>query len=129
MLAPVAPPAAPAVAAPATPTAVEDEEQVAVVQLEKMPPTDETPSAAAQPIGADSWPVEAEAPVDATSLVASEPAAAVGDSSGSLSLSSRPGRVAVQVVDRLGTTGKRGTTTIPTEVIEKIVTVSTREVP
>jgi uncharacterized alkaline shock family protein YloU len=39
------------------------------------------------------------------------------------------GRVAVQVVDRLGTTGKRGTTTIPNEVVEKIVTVSTREVP
>jgi uncharacterized alkaline shock family protein YloU len=124
MLAPVTPPAAPAVAEPPTPAAVEeDDEPVAAVprvSVVKAPPTDETPSAptSAPPV---------EAPADATALVVNEPAS--GDNSGSLMLSSRPGRVAVQVVDRLGTTGKRGTTTIPTEVIEKIVTISTREVP
>jgi uncharacterized alkaline shock family protein YloU len=45
------------------------------------------------------------------------------------SASTTSGRVAVQVVDRLGTNARRGTTTIPPEVIEKIVTVSTRDVP
>jgi uncharacterized alkaline shock family protein YloU len=39
------------------------------------------------------------------------------------------GRVAAQVVDRLRTNAERGTTTIPTEVIEKIITVTAREVP
>lgn len=39
------------------------------------------------------------------------------------------GRVAVQVVDRLRSTGERGTTTVPTPVIEKIATLAVREVP
>ncbi|GIJ45639.1 hypothetical protein Val02_25250 [Virgisporangium aliadipatigenens] len=45
------------------------------------------------------------------------------------SVTSTSGRVAVQVVDRLGTNARRGTTTIPPAVIEKIVTTSTRDVP
>jgi uncharacterized alkaline shock family protein YloU len=45
------------------------------------------------------------------------------------SVSTTSGRVAVQVVDRLGTNARRGTTTIPPAVIEKIVTTSTRDVP
>jgi uncharacterized alkaline shock family protein YloU len=39
------------------------------------------------------------------------------------------GRVAVQVVDRLRSTAERGTTTVPTPVIEKIATLAVREVP
>src|SRR4029450_745757 len=40
-----------------------------------------------------------------------------------------PGRVAVQVVARLRSTAERGTTTVPTPVIEKIATLAVREVP
>lgn len=39
------------------------------------------------------------------------------------------GRVAVQVVDRLRSTAERGTTTVPTPVIEKIAILAVREVP
>jgi uncharacterized alkaline shock family protein YloU len=42
---------------------------------------------------------------------------------------STSGRVAVQVVDRLRSTAERGTTTVPTAVIEKIATLAVREVP
>jgi uncharacterized alkaline shock family protein YloU len=35
----------------------------------------------------------------------------------------------VQVVDRLRSTAERGTTTVPTHVIEKIATLAVREVP
>ena len=42
---------------------------------------------------------------------------------------STSGRVAVQVVDRLRSTAERGTTTVPTAVIEKIATLAIREVP
>jgi uncharacterized alkaline shock family protein YloU len=128
MLAPVTPPAAPGVAEPGVaepaPAPAGNEQPVSRVPLVKTPPTDETPSEPAAPVAAPAGPP----PVDATSLVPTEQSGS-GDNSGSLALPSRPGRVAVQVVDRLGTTGKRGTTTIPPEVIEKIVTVSTREVP
>jgi uncharacterized alkaline shock family protein YloU len=46
-----------------------------------------------------------------------------------VSPTSSSGRVAVQVVDRLRSTGERGTTTVPTPVIEKIATLAVREVP
>jgi uncharacterized alkaline shock family protein YloU len=52
---------------------------------------------------------------------------AVQPTSGAPAVSS--GRVAVQVVDRLRNTAERGTTTVPTEVIEKIATLAVREVP
>jgi uncharacterized alkaline shock family protein YloU len=42
---------------------------------------------------------------------------------------STSGRVAVQVVDRMRSTAERGTTTVPTPVIEKIATLAVREVP
>jgi uncharacterized alkaline shock family protein YloU len=42
---------------------------------------------------------------------------------------STSGRVAVQVVDRMRSTAERGTTTVPTSVIEKIATLAVREVP
>jgi uncharacterized alkaline shock family protein YloU len=62
--------------------------------------------------------VEAEAPV-----------AASEETSAEVAPTSPSGRVAVQVVDRLRSTGERGTTTVPTPVIEKIATLAVREVP
>jgi uncharacterized alkaline shock family protein YloU len=76
------------------------------------PPASEEPASA---------PVEAAAPVEAVS--ASEE---TGDE---VTPTSPSGRVAVQVVDRLRSTAERGTTTVPTPVIEKIATLAVREVP
>jgi uncharacterized alkaline shock family protein YloU len=58
----------------------------------------------------------AEGPADAPAEVAAGPL-------------TTSGRVAVQVVDRLRTNAERGTTTVPNMVIEKIITMSAREVP
>jgi uncharacterized alkaline shock family protein YloU len=63
--------------------------------------------------------VEAAAPVEAVPDEDDEPVTPTSPS----------GRVAVQVVDRLRSTGERGTTTVPTPVIEKIATLAVREVP
>jgi uncharacterized alkaline shock family protein YloU len=57
--------------------------------------------------------------------VSAPPASAPPASSGHAS----SGRVAVQVVDRLRNTAERGTTTVPSEVIEKIAILAVREVP
>ena len=62
---------------------------------------------------------EAAAPVEAASDEDDEPVTPTSPS----------GRVAVQVVDRLRSTGERGTTTVPTPVIDKIATLAVREVP
>ncbi len=63
--------------------------------------------------------VEAAAPVEAAPDEDDEPVTPTSPS----------GRVAVQVVDRLRSTGERGTTTVPTPVIEKIAALAVREVP
>jgi uncharacterized alkaline shock family protein YloU len=66
---------------------------------------------------------EPAAPEPATPSAAPEPAAPTSPGAAS------SGRVAVQVVDRLRSTAERGTTTVPTPVIEKIATLAVREVP
>jgi uncharacterized alkaline shock family protein YloU len=43
--------------------------------------------------------------------------------------SATSGRVAVQVVDRLRNNADRGTTTVPTEVMEKVAVLAVREAP
>jgi len=87
------------------------QQPTAAITLEKEP-ADEAPEPAAPEPAA----------------VASEPAAAAPEPATPTSPASS-GRVAVQVVDRLRSTAERGTTTVPTPVIEKIATLAVREVP
>jgi uncharacterized alkaline shock family protein YloU len=87
-----------------------------VVQPAEQPPTaaitlDKPPAEAPEPAADEPEPTAA----------APEPAAPTSPASS--------GRVAVQVVDRLRSTAERGTTTVPTPVIEKIATLAVREVP
>jgi uncharacterized alkaline shock family protein YloU len=88
---------------------------VQAVSFDK-PEADEPP--APEPVAAA--PV-VEEPASAEAAASSE---AASEETGSTS-----GRVAVQVVDRLRSTAERGTTTVPTPVIEKIATLAVREVP
>jgi uncharacterized alkaline shock family protein YloU len=85
----------------------------AVITFDKGSSEDPEPVAEAPEPAADT-PEEAAAP---------EPAAPTSPAPAS------SGRVAVQVVDRLRSTAERGTTTVPTPVIEKIATLAVREVP
>lgn len=64
--------------------------------------------------------------IDKAEAAAEEPDEASEDP---VATNSTSGRVAVQVVDRLRSTAERGTTTVPTAVIEKIATLAVREVP
>ncbi|GAA0952860.1 Asp23/Gls24 family envelope stress response protein [Virgisporangium aurantiacum] len=75
-------------------------------------------SPASEPTGAVSFD-KAEAAADEPDEASDDPVAT----------NSTSGRVAVQVVDRLRSTAERGTTTVPTPVIEKIATLAVREVP
>jgi uncharacterized alkaline shock family protein YloU len=76
-------------------------------------------AAPAEAAVAEAAPVEPAAPAEAAPEGADEPVTPTSPS----------GRVAVQVVDRLRSTAERGTTTVPTPVIEKIATLAVREVP
>lgn len=118
--------------------AVQPGEPTAAVSFDK--PASDAPlaeAAASESGPADSaWPVsapsaaapeeedEAPAPVEA----ATPPEAAAAEDE-PVTPTSPSGRVAVQVVDRLRSTAERGTTTVPTPVIEKIATLAVREVP
>jgi uncharacterized alkaline shock family protein YloU len=82
----------------------------AAITLEKAE-EEEAPGEASEPAAADT----SEAPEPVTPATPTSPASS--------------GRVAVQVVDRLRSTAERGTTTVPTPVIEKIATLAVREVP
>lgn len=75
-------------------------------------------SSASEPTGAVN--------IDKAEAAAEEPDEASEDP---VATNSTSGRVAVQVVDRLRSTAERGTTTVPTAVIEKIATLAVREVP
>ena len=93
-----------------------------VVQPAEQPPTaaitlDKPPAVAPEPAADEPEPAE----------TAPEPAAPTSPAPATGAASS--GRVAVQVVDRLRSTAERGTTTVPTPVIEKIATLAVREVP
>jgi uncharacterized alkaline shock family protein YloU len=90
-----------------------------VVRPEEQPPT--------AAITLDKPPVEAPEPAadePEPTATAPEPAAPTSPAATASS-----GRVAVQVVDRLRSTAERGTTTVPTPVIEKIATLAVRVVP
>jgi uncharacterized alkaline shock family protein YloU len=83
----------------------------------------------------EAWPVSAPpvsepepAPVEEASAEAA-PVEAAEEADEPVTPTSPSGRVAVQVVDRLRSTAERGTTTVPTPVIEKIATLAVREVP
>lgn len=97
----------------------------AVVNFDKPEPAGPPePAAEAAPVSAP--PVAA--PVSAPPAAAPEPAAAAPAPSEETG-ASLSGRVSVQTVDRLRSTAERGTTTVPTPVIEKIATLAVREVP
>jgi uncharacterized alkaline shock family protein YloU len=70
------------------------------------------------PVGGQPLTLDRDDEPEADEPGAAEPAAAASS-----------GRVAVQVVDRMRSTAERGTTTVPTHVIEKIATLAVREVP
>jgi uncharacterized alkaline shock family protein YloU len=86
------------------------------------------PESPASPASSES---SASEPTGAVSFDKAEPAAEEPDeaSDDPVATNSTSGRVAVQVVDRLRSTAERGTTTVPTAVIEKIATLAVREVP
>ena len=89
-------------------------------------PPDQPPTAA---ITLDK-PVEAPEPAaDEAEPTATAPEPAAPTSPAPAAAAASSGRVAVQVVDRLRSTAERGTTTVPTPVIEKIATLAVREVP
>jgi uncharacterized alkaline shock family protein YloU len=88
-----------------------------VVQPSTAQPSTVQPSTAAITLEKE----EPPAPAPETEPVAEEPVTPASPASS--------GRVAVQVVDRLRSTAERGTTTVPTPVIEKIATLAVREVP
>jgi uncharacterized alkaline shock family protein YloU len=88
----------------------------AAITLEKA--EEAAPAEAPDPVVVDSYDTsDAAAPEPVTPAAPVSPAPASS------------GRVAVQVVDRLRSTAERGTTTVPTPVIEKIATLAVREVP
>jgi uncharacterized alkaline shock family protein YloU len=95
--------------------------ETAVITFDKEPVEEPATALVAAPEPATAAPEPAAAEFEPAA--APEPAAPTSPGPAS------SGRVAVQVVDRLRSTAERGTTTVPTPVIEKIATLAVREVP
>jgi uncharacterized alkaline shock family protein YloU len=101
--------------------------ETAVITFDREPAEEPTaaPPAPPEPVPTPEPAAAAPEPTAAGSEPAAAPEPAAPTSPGPAS----SGRVAVQVVDRLRSTAERGTTTVPTPVIEKIATLAVREVP
>jgi uncharacterized alkaline shock family protein YloU len=124
---------------PVVPSVPSEEPEPAVASYDVDPSPGHAPPAVVQttePVSFDKpgsdepadGPAEEPAAVE---VEAAAPAEAVAEEADDepVTPTSPSGRVAVQVVDRMRSTAERGTTTVPTSVIEKIATLAVREVP
>jgi uncharacterized alkaline shock family protein YloU len=116
---------------PVTEPDTDDDHAPAVASYDVDPSSGHAPPLVVQPeptaaITLDKAP---EPAADEPEPTAPEPAAPSPEAAPTSPAPASSGRVAVQVVDRLRSTAERGTTTVPTPVIEKIATIAVREVP